>query len=337
MKIIYDKFHWPVKKFKQKKPCLNYLNEIFYSPFFLYRKVFLSLDTKNYKLIPYWYCDDYLSNITRKNLLFFKFFFFPNFLFNLFIKFNFFFFKKEKLKLDNNDIIILGPYINNHAHKILEFLLRLFILKKFKNIKRVFVPDELKVLIYSCKINDYLNNIRINYYKSYKNYLFYNVNYLSHIEIRKYNSTYKNAVEEFKRFINSYRFKRNIKYKYIFISRNNNKRNLINEAELFQALKPLGFVKIDFEKITIKKQIEISRNAKIIIGYHGAGLTNCFFMEKNNHFIEIVNSYYNHPLFKLTSKILKLHYKKFLCSKNFKNLDGICNINEIVNYVKKIL
>ena len=36
-------------------------------------------------------------------------------------------------------------------------------------------------------------------------------------------------------------------------------------------------------------------------------------------------------------KILKLNYKKFVCSKNFKNLDGICNINEILKYVKKIL
>ena len=231
----------------------------------------------------------------------------------------------------------MGPYLNNHTHKILEFLLRLFILKEFKNIKKVFVPDELKVLIYSSKINIYLNNIKINYYKSYKNYLFYNANYLSHIEIRHYNSTYEKAVEGFKRFINSHKFIRNSKYKYIFISRDNNKRNLINEDELFQVLEPLGFVKINFEKLNIKKQIEISRNAKIIIGYHGAGLSNCFFMDKNNYFIEIVNSYYNHPFFNLTSKILKLNYKKFVCSKNFKNLDGICNINEILKYVKKIL
>jgi hypothetical protein len=309
MKVIYNKFHWPEKNFKPKKPNLYYLNEIFYCPIFLYRKVFFSLDSKNYKLIPHWYCDDYLSNVTRRNLLFFKFFYFPDFLFNLFIKFNFFFFKREKLKLDSNDIIILGPYLNNHAHKILEFLLRLFILKEFKNIKKVLVPDELKVLIYSSKINIYLNNIKIIYYKSYKNYLFYNANYLSHIEIRHYNSTYEKAVEGFKRFINSHKFIRNSKYKYIFISRDNNKRNLINEDELFRVLEPLGFVKINFEKLNIKKQIEISRNAKIIIGYHGAGLSNCFFMDKNNYFIEIVNSHYNHPLFKLTSKI---YQEKFL-------------------------
>ena len=337
MKTIYNKFGWPVKNFKAKKPRIYYLNKIFYCPSFLWRKVFLSVDCKNYKLIPNWYLDEHLSNSTRKNLLFFKFFYLTNFFFNIFIKCNFFFIKKTKLQIDDDEVIILGPYINNHTHKITEFLLRLFILKQFKNIKKVYVPDELKVLIFSLKIDIYLGNIEINYYKSHENYLFYNAHYLSHVEIRKYNPTYKKSILVLKKILNSQKFLRNSKYKYILISRENNKRKLINEAGLFEALEPLGFVKINFEKLNIKNQINISRNAKIIIGYHGAGLINCFFMKKNSNFIEIVNAHYNHPFFKLTCKMLKLNYKNFLCSENFQNLDGICNTNEIVQYIKRII
>ena len=337
MKAIYDKFVWPVKNFKAKIPRIYYLNKIFYCSSFLWRKVFLSLDCKNYKLIPNWYIDDYLSDTTIKNLLFFKFFYLSDFIFNLFIKFNVFLVKKNKLQMNNDEVIILGPYINNHAHKITEFLLRLFILKEFKNIKKVYVPDELKALIHSLKINIYLGNIEINYYKSHENYFFYNAHYLSHIETRKYNSTYKKSVQVLKKIINSQKFVRNSKYKYILISRENNKRKLLNEAELFQALEPLGFLKINFEKLNIKEQINISRNAKVIIGYHGAGLMNCFFMSRNSTFIEIVNAHYNHPLFKLISKLLKLNYKNFFCSENFQNLDGICKTKEIVQYIKRIL
>ena len=74
-----------------------------------------------------------------------------------------------------------------------------------------------------------------------------------------------------------------------------------------------------------------------MIGYHGAGLSNSFFMDKNNYLIEIVNKYYNHPFYKLYTSMLKLNYKKFLCSKNFKNFDGECDINKINKYIKKII
>ena len=62
MKVIYNKFHWPEKNFKPKKPNLYYLNEIFYCPIFLYRKVFLSLDDEDKK--------QYIANTisTTKNI-----------------------------------------------------------------------------------------------------------------------------------------------------------------------------------------------------------------------------------------------------------------------------
>jgi hypothetical protein len=199
------------------------------------------------------------------------------------------------------------------------------------------VPDELKRIIYATKIYKYLDNIKFNYYKSHKKYLFFNVKYLSHIDVRTNNAFYRSAVNDYRKFINLNKFKKNSKYKYVIISRENNKRKLLNEDELLNFLKPLGFVKIHFEKLNLNKQIEISCSAKIMIGYHGAGLSNSFFMQRNNYLIDIVNSFYNHPFYNLYSEVLGLNYKKFLCSKSFKNLDGECDAKEIQQYIKKIL
>lgn len=58
---------------------------------------------------------------------------------------------------------------------------------------------------------------------------------------------------------------------------------------------------------------------------------------KKKYLIEIVNKYYNHPLYENCSKILNINYKKFICSTNYKNLDGICSISEIEEYLKKII
>jgi len=111
---------------------------------------------------------------------------------------------------------------------------------------------------------------------------------------------------------------------------------LLNEDELFNQLKKYGFKKIFFENLSYEKQVELSMNCKIMIGYHGAGLTNLIFMKKKSHLIEIYNKYYQHELFKLFSMCQKIKYKNFQCKENKKNLDGVCDIKEIKNYIINI-
>ena len=127
------------------------------------------------------------------------------------------------------------------------------------------------------------------------------------------------------------------KEEYLFISRkNSDERKLINEDALFHELKKIGFKRVFFEKISVDNQIKLSNSCKIMIGYHGAGLSNCAYMNKNTFLIEICNKFYPHPHFELFCKILKIRYKRFFCKKNYKNLDGVCNVTEILNYVTSI-
>lgn len=180
------------------------------------------------------------------------------------------------------------------------------------------------------------SNKKFKFYDADQAIKFLNISYISHIENRFSNCIFNKTLD----FLRSKTIKvnkKNKKKKYLFISRKNSKlRKLLNEDLLFSKLSKLGFKRFYFEKISVDKQIELSNNCKIMMGYHGAGLSNCAYMNKNSLLIEICNKFYPHPHFELFCKVLKIKYKRFFCSKNYKNLDGICNISKIVNYIKTI-
>jgi hypothetical protein len=335
MKTPLNKFGIPVANYKADIPKIFYLKNVFYKPKFFWRKCFFSVNVYNFNLIPYWYLNKQVSEFTLNLFLKFRKFKFPKLLFKFYLKLCFLFQNKKKVNLENKNIILLGPYCNNHTHKIIDFLLRLVFLNKFK-FNKILLPDILKSFVNATKLDIFLRKSKISYFKSYDNYIFSNVSYLSHIDARNYNLIYKKSAQEYKKFINSFSYRKSHKYKYILVSRNYSKRRLINEECLYQALKPFNFLRINFEDCSKKKQIEISRNAEIMIGYHGAGLSNSFFMKKKNFLIEIVNRHYSHPFFRTYASILNLNYKKFICKISYQNLNGLCDVEEIVKYIKRI-
>ena len=77
-----------------------------------------------------------------------------------------------------------------------------------------------------------------------------------------------------------------------------------NENELINVLKLYNFRLVNFEDYDYETQINIARNCKIMIGYHGAGLTNLFYMKQKALVIEIFNNNYKHEHFKFFSKAL---------------------------------
>jgi hypothetical protein len=335
MKKLLNEFGFPIRDFKSESPKIIYLKKVFYKPKFFWRKAFFSIDLNDFNLIPRWYLNKDIAEFTLNLILKFKIFIFPKFLLKYYFILCFFFQKKNIINLKYKNVILFGPYVNNHTHKIIDFLLRLVFLNKFE-FNKIFIPDELKSFVTATKLDIYLKKFKIIYFKSYENYIFYNASYLSHIDSRNFNLVYKKSTQQYKKFIHDFSYKKNNKYKYILISRNHSKRKLINEEHLYNALKTFGFLRINFEDYSKEKQIEISRNAEIMIGYHGAGLSNAFFMNKRNFIIELVNSHYNHPFYGIFTKVLDLNYKKFICKKSYKNLNGLCDVEQVIRYIRKI-
>ncbi len=74
----------------------------------------------------------------------------------------------------------------------------------------------------------------------------------------------------------------------IFISRQKAPhRRIINEDELFNVLRPLGFQKYYLEDLDFVQQVKLFSQAKTIVAAHGAGLTNIIFCKPNTQIIEL--------------------------------------------------
>jgi len=80
------------------------------------------------------------------------------------------------------------------------------------------------------------------------------------------------------------------KGKFSFISRKQGKkkaRRIINEAELYEPLKKIGFSIYHLEDLTFEQQVRLFATSQIITGGHGAGLAHIIFCAPNTLICEI--------------------------------------------------
>jgi hypothetical protein len=343
-KYEIDNFGWPKKKIAVCKSEILYCSKLLFIPNFLTRKIFYCFDVNKKKTLTQWYIDETLTNFTLKKYLSIKSFFFPKkYLYLLLILFNKLFLFKTKV-FKKNELLLFGPYANSYAHQLHEFIVRLFYIKYRKNLKKkvIFVNSNLKKILNSKVFSFIFKDLKINYYKSDKIILFKKVNYLTHIENRFINKILINNIRLLKKECTEFfkiKKKKFKTYDYVLASRKKAlKRHLLNEDSLYANLKKFKFKRIFFEDLSYDDQINLSLNIKILIGYHGTAFSNGgLFMDKNTHILEIMHKKYPQDHGKLFSDIQGSNIKRFFCIKNYKNLDGECNIDEIVNYIKKII
>jgi capsular polysaccharide biosynthesis protein len=302
---------------------------------------------KDLRVIDGFYCDENLENFYIKSILT-KNFFYLRFTLNFFLVRNliFFFFKKKKVYPKKNSIFLLGPHSYNYSHQIHEFITRLLFLKKL-NFKHVYVPLYLKKKLQSLYYKKIFSKMNFAYYPNNINCIFYNINYITHPYHRwnrsnknkKVGTQFKFLLNKLRKEVNNFNIVSKSCYsEYILVSREKcNSRKLLNEEELFMTLRNYNFQKVYFENTSIDDQITIAKKCKIMIGYHGAGLTNLIFMKNQKLIIEIKNKFYDHFHIELFAKAQNLNYKNFYCILSKKNLDGVCDVKIIEDYIRKFI
>lgn len=83
------------------------------------------------------------------------------------------------------------------------------------------------------------------------------------------------------------------KGKRLYISRRKaSYRRVINETEVLECLKNLGFIDITLESMTVKEQALLLASAEAVIAPHGAGLTNLVFCSPGTKVIEIFSPHW---------------------------------------------
>jgi capsular polysaccharide biosynthesis protein len=93
----------------------------------------------------------------------------------------------------------------------------------------------------------------------------------------------------------------------IYVSRRDTpKRRLVNEEELFSELRKLGFSRIVPGEMSVPEQITAFANASVIVGPHGAGLTNLIFAPPGSTIVEICSKRIAHmPEFRFIAEQMK--------------------------------
>ena len=102
----------------------------------------------------------------------------------------------------------------------------------------------------------------------------------------------------------------------LYISRAKaNYRKVENEQELYPVLKKYGFQIIYFEDYSLSDQISICKNAKVLMGLHGAGLANLAFLSPGGKIIEIRpdNVYHMYTCFFTLCQYFDCEYNYILC------------------------
>jgi len=121
----------------------------------------------------------------------------------------------------------------------------------------------------------------------------------------------------------------------IYISRRGvPKRAVENEEELENTLEGIGFQIVRLERLSFCKQIELMHDASVIVGMHGAGLSNMIWSRKPCRVVEVFpNNCYN-DCFARLALTCGYDYQMTRCYKSRSETNGRIPVNKVVALVK---
>ncbi len=139
-----------------------------------------------------------------------------------------------------------------------------------------------------------------------------------------------------KKFLKNRKHKK--KFDKIFIDRSDSKLShckLINNNEVKSFLKLNGFKILKLSNLSFNEQINIFRDARVIVGPHGAGFANLVFCMKKTKVIEIIPTNHPNKVYQRISKINHLKYTKLKIRKINSNKNGDMFLKKV--FFKKLL
>lgn len=136
---------------------------------------------------------------------------------------------------------------------------------------------------------------------------------------------------------------RSFNNKKIYISRKlANRRKVVNEEALVSFLNNQGFSILNIEEFNFFEQVKIMSQALIVVGLHGAGLTNCLFMNEKTTLIELSPEVTNDKDLRISfwrlANANNLNYKVVFCKTkgNFSDIYD-CDLQVNIDCLEKIL
>ncbi|MCC3153795.1 glycosyltransferase family 61 protein [Hymenobacter sp. BT770] len=105
------------------------------------------------------------------------------------------------------------------------------------------------------------------------------------------------------------------KPKRLYVSRARaHKRKPCNEAQVVALLHQYDFAVVYLEDHSFAEQVELLRDSEILVGMHGAGLTNLLFLPTGSHVIEFMNAESMNLCYYHLASAIGVQYSCLLCS-----------------------
>ena len=127
----------------------------------------------------------------------------------------------------------------------------------------------------------------------------------------------------------------------IYLSRSQQKRTFISEPRLEEALAAIGFEIVAPESHSIQEQIDLFKNAKVVVGAAGANLTNVLYCSPGAEVIEIQPYGMHNVWVRNLALLLELNWSVYFCRSN--HIDGQdaaaglefdVNVDEVVKFIE---
>lgn len=97
----------------------------------------------------------------------------------------------------------------------------------------------------------------------------------------------------------------------IYVSRTRSpRRKMPFEEKVEQLMIEMGYEVVYWESMPVLEQWRLASNASRIVGFHGAGLANCIWMESGSHLIELADIRYPNFAFQVLSEIRGIKYSR---------------------------
>lgn len=215
--------------------------------------------------------------------------------------------------------------INNYGHWMLDILPKLCIAEKYydlnkfdaiylPNINKQFQIDSLKY--FNVEEKQFIDGSKIKHLYSNK----FTIPQHPYWKKNKYQmDTVSNIDPQIIKILRKKFIKKKLSHKKkIFIDRSDSifyHHQIENYNEIIKFLKKNNFKIIKLTNYKFEDQISLFNNANLIVGAHGAGLTNCIFCRPGTKLIELTNKEFKCDVFKNISKINKMTYYKIRSSK----------------------
>jgi capsular polysaccharide biosynthesis protein len=229
--------------------------------------------------------------------------------------------KKKPIKLDK--ALVLNTEINNYYHWHFDVILKLLKIDIIaENITKVVLLKP--VLKFQIDTVEYFNRKLDFFYSDSLNSIIVEKAYVIEIfnDYSSLETVSRPDLEILKKFTLQFTKQKKAPYKIIYIARNSSLRTLINEKEFINYIKSKGGTAIYLEEYSLKEQYNFVYNAKVIIGIHGAGLTNLIASRESSGVIEITgNKFMSQYYFHLANN-LSLEYHQYVSPTNQKNFNS---------------